>query len=173
MMTPGEVRGLTTFIRSIRGDEEWHTTTITTAIAKLQDEGYSTQDITEACTAIALDRNNKFPSMLSMKAPEMIRRKHEQKVKPRPTGPGKLGDQYKCDTCGKTEAQCQSDATNLNGADHGFIPVARRDLDRDQMHADGRIAAARDEALAKAPANLFKLPDDIASDPQIQEEQAS
>jgi hypothetical protein len=174
-MTVGEARGLATFLRSIRGDEEWQTPKILNALAKLQDEGYSTQDITEACTAIALDKSNKFATMLSIKAPEMIARKHEQKVKPRTSG-GKLPDQFKCDVCGKVESKCQSDATNLNGQDHAFDSVAARNIDRDQMHADGRIAAARANAISKATSGLFALPAEVANvhiptDPQ--EEAAS
>jgi hypothetical protein len=174
-MTPGEARGLATFLRSIR--EDWQTAPILAALDKLQSEKYSTQDITEVCTAIALDHSNQLPVMLSMKGGELILRKHQQKTKPRSTGQGKLPDQFKCDTCGKVESVCQSDATNLNGADHPFVPVTSRDNDRDQMHADGRIAAARKNALDRAMKGMWSLPADINKpshpEPQIQEEEAS
>jgi hypothetical protein len=176
-MTVGEARGLATFLRSIRGDEEWQTSKILNALAKLQDEGYTTQDITEACTAIALDRSNLYATMLSIKAPEMIAKKHAAKVNLRTGGPSRRGDDsFLCDVCGKSEGRCQSDATNLNGSDHAFVNVSRRDLDRDQMHADGRIAAARANAISKAASGLFALPADVTNpthpEPQ-QEEEAS
>jgi hypothetical protein len=172
-MTVGEMRGLATFLRSIR--EEWQTPPILAALEKLSAEKYSTQDITEACTAIALDHNMQLPVMLSMKGAEVIRRKHESKGKARSSS-AKLPDQYKCDWCGKVQSACQTAAGNLNGADHGFVSAAERNEDRDQMHTDGRIAAARANALSKAAGGLFALPADVTNpthpEPQ-QEEEAS
>jgi hypothetical protein len=171
-VTPGEVRGLATFLCSMR--EDWQPIPVRAALEKLQK--YSPVVVAEVCTAIALDHSNQYPVMLSMKGEEMIRRKHDQRGKARTGGGNKLPDQFKCDVCGKVQSACQSDATNLNGADHAFISAAQRNDDRDQMHADGRIAAARANAISKAAGGLFALPADVTNpthpEPQ-QEEEAS
>lgn len=168
MMTKGEMRGLATYLRSIR--EEWQTPPILAAIEKLAADNYSTQDITEVCVQIALDHTCQLPVMLSMKGVELIRRKHEGKGKARSSN-AKLPDQFKCDWCGKVRSACQTAAGNVNGSDHEFVSAAERDSDRDEMHADGRIAAARATAISKAAGGLFALPRDIAeihipTDPQ-------
>jgi len=155
-MSPGELRGLATFLCSIRDD--WEAVQVRAALEKLQ--GYSLVDVAEVCTEIARNRSNQFPVMLGMKGAEMIRAKHGGKNKPRTN---QIPDKYKCDICTLVRSKCQSAANNLNGADHAFVSAAERNEDRDEMHADGRIAAARAEAISKATGGLFALPRDVAN----------
>jgi hypothetical protein len=169
-ITPGELRGLATFLVSIRDD--WETVQVRSNLEKLQ--GYSLVEVAEVCTEIARNRSNQYPVMLSRKGEEMLRDKRQKVTRSRASS--KVPDQYKCDTCGKVRSNCLSAASNLNGADHGFISAATRNEDRDQMHTDGRIAAARANALSKAAGGLFALPADVTNpthpEPQ-QEEEAS
>jgi hypothetical protein len=155
-MSPGELRGLATFLCSIRDD--WQPVQVRAALEKLQ--GCSLVDVAEVCTEIARNRANQYPVMLSMKGAEMIRAKHGGKNKPRSN---QIPDQYKCDICTLVRSKCQSAATNLNGRDHAFVSAAERNEDRDEMHADGRIAAARADAISKAAGGLFALPRDVAN----------
>ncbi|MFC5268434.1 hypothetical protein ACFPJ1_40545 [Kribbella qitaiheensis] len=158
-MSPGELRGLATFLISIRDD--WQPVPVRAALEKLQ--GCSLVDVAEACTEIARNRSNQYPVMLAMKGAEMIRAKHQQGGKR--YGGGNVPDEYKCDICGKARSICQSVPTNRGGRDHAFISAAQGDDDRDQMHADGRIAEARAEAraeaLERATAGMFALPRDV------------
>jgi hypothetical protein len=172
-MTPGEIKGLATFICSMR--EDWQPIPVRAALEKL--EKYSPVDVAEVCTVIALDASNQYPVMLSMKGVEMIRAKHEGKGKPRSTG-NKLPDQFKCDVCGKVRSICQSAANNLNGSDHAFVSAAERNQDRDEMHADGRIseavAVARAKALDRATrGGMFALPADVTQPQHPEPEQES
>lgn len=174
-ISPGELRGLATFLVSIRDD--WQAVPVRAALEKLQ--GYSLVDVAEVCTEIARNRSNQYPVMLSMKGTEMLRAKHQQGSKSRGGG-SKVADQFKCDVCGKVRSGCLTAANNRNGADHTFVSAAERNADRDQMHADGRMEAAkadaRAEALDRATKGMFALPRDVArvhipKDPQ--EEAAS
>jgi hypothetical protein len=174
-ITPGELRGLATFLVSIRDD--WQPVPVRAALEKLQ--GYSLPDVAEVCTEIARNRSNQYPVMLAMKGVEMLRDKHQKGGRSRASG--KVSDQFKCDVCGKVRSNCLTAASNLNGSDHAFVSAAERNEDREQMHADGRIeaakAAARADALDRASKGMFALPRDVANvhiptDPQ-QEEAAS
>ena len=173
-ISPGELRGLATFLVSIRDD--WQPVPVRAALEKLQ--GCSLVDVAEVCTEIARNRSNQFPVMLAVKGAEMIRAKHQQGGKPR-GGNSKVPDQYKCDVCGKVRSNCLTAASNLNGADHDFISAAEGNANRDQMHADGRIEAAKEaaraNALNRAVKGMFALPADVThpQHPEPEQEQAS
>jgi hypothetical protein len=156
-MSPGELRGLATFLCSIR--EDWENVQVRAALEKLQ--GYSLVDVAEVCTEIARNRSNHYPVMLSTKGVETLRNKHLKGVRSRASG--RVPDHFKCDVCGKVRSNCLNAASNLNGADHAFISAAEGDANRDEMHADGRIANARAEAISKAAGGLFALPRDVAA----------
>lgn len=159
-ISPGELRGLATFLVSIRDD--WQAVPVRAALEKLQ--GYSLVDVAEVCTEIARNRSNQYPVMLSMKGVEMLRAKHQQGSKSR-GGNGQVADQFKCDVCGKVRSNCLTAASNRNGADHPFVSAAERNDDRDQMHADGRLEAAKEaaraSALNRAVKGMFALPADV------------
>ena len=88
-ISPGELRGLATFLCSIRDD--WEAVQVRGALEKLQ--GCSLVDVAEVCTEIARNRSNQYPVMLAMKGAEMIRAKHSGKGKAR--GNQRLPDHYK------------------------------------------------------------------------------
>jgi len=160
-MSPGELRGLATFLVSIRDD--WQPVPVRAALEKLQ--GYSLVDIVAVCTEIAGNRSNQYPAMLAIKGVEQIRAKHAGKSKARSNQ--KMPDQYTCDECGKVRSLCMSAARGADEAGHTFISAAERNADRDQMHADGRIevakATARADALDRATKGMFALPRDVAN----------
>jgi hypothetical protein len=172
-MSPGELRGLATFLVSIRDD--WQPVPVRAALEKLQ--GYSLVDVAEVCTEIARNRSNQYPKMLELKGAEMIRAKHGRKSKARSNQ--KLPDQYTCDECGKVRSACMTAARSADGtAGHTFISAAERNADRDRMHADGRIteavAAARAVALDKATrGGMFAMPADIDQPTHPEPEQES
>lgn len=159
-ISPGELRGLATFLVSIRDD--WQVAQVRGALEKLQ--GYSLVDVAEVCTEIARNRSNLYPVMLATKGEEKIRAKG-QATKARRVNT-KLPDQYKCDECGKVRSLCMSAARSADGAGHAFISAAERNADRDEKHADGRmadaVAGARATALEKATKGMFALPRDVA-----------
>lgn len=160
-MSPGELRGLATFLVSIRDD--WQPVPVRAALEKLQ--GYSLVDVAEVCTEIARNRSNQYPVMLSVKGVEQIRAKHAGKRKARSNQ--KLPDQYTCDECGKVRSLCMSAARGADDAGHTFISAAERNADRDEKHADGRmadaVAEARAAALDRAAKGMFALPSDVAN----------
>lgn len=159
-ISPGELRGLATFLVSIRDD--WQPVPVRAALEKLQ--GYSLVDVAEVCTEIARNRSNQYPKMLEIKGVEQIRAKHGSRSKARSNQ--NLPDQYKCDECGKVRSLCMSAARSADGAGHTFISAAERNADRDEKHADGRmadaVAEARATALERATDGMFALPRDVA-----------
>lgn len=170
-ISPGELRGLATFLCSIRDD--WQPVPVRASIEKLQ--GYSLVDVAAACTEIARNRSNQYPKMLELKGEEMLRAKKDGKDRPRSQ---QLPDKYKCDVCGKVRSICQSAATNVGGRDHEFVSAAERNEDRDEMHVDGRrdqaIAAVRAKALDRASRQLgamFALPADVTANTHPEPEQ--
>lgn len=171
-ISPGELRGLATFLCSIRDD--WQPVPVRAALEKLQ--GYSLVDVAEVCTEIARNRSNQFPKMLEIKGAEQIRAKHSGKSKSH--GSQKLPDQYKCDECGKVRSLCMSAARGPDGSGHTFISAAERNADRDEKYADGRLEAAKAAARAKAldratRGGMFALPADVTHPQHPEPEQES
>lgn len=171
-ISPGELRGLATFLVSIRDD--WQAVPVRAALEKLQ--GYSLVDVAEVCTEIARNRSNQYPTMLAIKGVEQIRAKHRGKSKARSNQ--KLPDQYTCDECGKVRSLCMSAARGPDGTGHTFTSAAERNADRDEKHADGRmeaaVAAARAIALDKATrGGMFALPADVTTPQHPEPEQES
>lgn len=159
-ISPGELRGLATFLCSIRDD--WQAVPVRAALEKLQ--GHSLVDVAEVSTEIARNRSNQYPVMLSLKGEEMIRAKQGSKAR---SSSQRIPDKYKCDVCTLVRSKCQSVASNLNGRDHAFVSAAERDEDREEMHADGRmadaVAEARATTLERATKGMFALPRDVAN----------
>jgi hypothetical protein len=122
---------------------------------------------------IAENRNNHAPVTLTMKAKDLIAELYAKTSVNRTPGPGKTDKGSLCDICTKPESDCQSAATNLNGSDHAFVNMARAEFNRNQQHADGRIAAARANALDRVAKSgrLFRGMADI--DQPIEPEQES
>jgi hypothetical protein len=158
VMTIPIIKGLTVLIRSIR--EDWDARAVEQAITTLADDGYSPADISAACVEIASDHRNRAPVTLSIKAPELIEKRHVQTARPK-AGLKSRDDSYLCDVCGLNEAACQATAGNLNGRDHPFITARAAQTARDQQRADGRLATARTTAVRKAAGGMFQLPKDV------------
>lgn len=163
MMTVGEINGLGVYLRSIR--EEWDTAAIRTAINKLVSDGFDQADIAEAAVAIARDRSNRAAVTISIKAPELIARKHAKNVVPRTPGPTRRDDDFLCDVCGLTEDRCLAHAANVGGRDHAFVTVSTAQAQRDAQRVDGRLARARADAIQQVSRDLFKLPADVTGPP--------
>jgi hypothetical protein len=169
------IKAAAVVVRTIR--EDWNPRTIESQLTEMADN-WPHADVLYAAVMIASDMSNQFPATLSMKAGKVLERLHTKTATIR-TKTGGGGDKsYLCDVCTKPERDCQTAATNMNGSDHAFVNVARRNLDRDQMHADGRIeaakATARADALDRATKGMFALPSDvknvhIPTDPQQEE----
>lgn len=172
-MDLGNIKAAVAVVRTIR--EDWPLRSVEGQVTELADN-YPHPDVLYVCVAIAENRNNQYAATLTLKAPMILEQLHTKTATVR-TRTGGGGDKsYLCDVCTKPERACQTAANNMNGSDHAFVNVSRRNLDRDQMHADGRIAAARAGAIAKATSGLFALPADVTNpahpEPQ-QEEEAS
>jgi hypothetical protein len=173
-MNLGNIKAAVALVRTIR--EDWPLRSVEGQVTELADS-YPHPDVVYVCVAIAENRNNLHAATLTLKAPRILEELHTRTATVRTRTGGNGGDKsYLCDVCSKPQRDCQTDATNLNGEDHAFISAATRNEDRDQMHTDGRIAAARANALSKAAGGLFALPADVTSpthpEPQ-QEEEAS
>lgn len=155
------IKAAAVVVRTIR--DEWNPRTIEAQLTEMADN-WPHADVLYAAVIIASDMSNQFPATLSMKAGKVLEKLHTKtatiRTKTGGTGDGKG---YLCDVCTKPERDCQTAATNMNGCDHAFVNVARRNLDRDQMHADGRIAAARAVLIGEAAKSMFKMPADVAN----------
>ena len=71
-----------------------------------------------------------------------------------------------------------SAARSADGSGHTFISAAQRNDERDEMHADGRLEAAKAAARAKAldratRGDLFAMPADVTQQAHPEPEQES
>lgn len=144
MMGIGDIKAAVTVVRTIR--EDWPQRAVEGQVTELADN-YPHPDVLYACVAIAEDRNNQFAATLSMKAPQVLERLHTKTatVRTRTGSHGRKG--FLCDICNKTQAECQTSVSNINGSDHAFISAAAGQAERERQTA--QQSPERLEAIAE------------------------
>lgn len=170
-MTIGNIKVAAMQIRTIR--EDWDLRSVTDQVNTLAAE-YNHRDVVYACIAIAEDMNNRSPVTLSIKAADVITKLHEKTRTPRTYSAGRRDDGFLCDVCNKTEAQCQSAATNLDGIDHAFKSIRYAEQERERERAANSPVRAEAKAeFARHKTDLFALPADVTHPQHPEPEQES
>lgn len=131
-MTIGNIKAAAMQIRTIR--EDWDLRQVTDQVNTLAAD-YTHRDVVYACITVAEDMNNRSPVTLSIKAADIIAKLHEKTRSPRTFSAGRRDDAFLCDVCNKTEAQCMSAATNLDGVDHMFKSIRYAEQERERERA--------------------------------------
>ena len=169
MMTIGNIKAAAMQIRTIR--EDWDLRTVTDQINTLASE-HNHRDVVYACITIAEDMNNRSPVTLSIKAADVIAKLHEKTRIPRTFSAGRRDEGFLCDVCTKTEAQCQSAATNLDGIDHAFKSIRKAEAEREQQRAANNPERVEAKAeVARHKTDLFALPADVLEQTHPEPEQ--
>lgn len=158
-MTIGNIKAAAMLIRTIR--EDWDLRGVTDQVNTLAAE-YNHRDVVYACITVAEDMNNRSPVTLSIKAADIITKLHEKTRSPRTFSAGRRDDGFLCDVCNKTEAQCQSAATNLDGIDHAFKSIRYAEQERERERAvNSPVRAEAKAEFARHKTDLFAMPADI------------
>lgn len=132
MMTIGNIKVAAMQVRTIR--EDWDLRAVSDQINTLASE-YNHRDVVYACITVAEDMNNRSPVTLSIKAADIITKLHEKTRTPRTYSAGRRDEGFLCDVCNKTQAQCLSAATNLDGIDHAFKSIRYAEQERERQRA--------------------------------------
>lgn len=170
-MTIGNIKAAAQQIRTIR--EDWDQRAVTDQVNTLAAE-YNHRDVVYACITIAEDLNNRAPVTLSIKAADVIAKLHEKTKMPRTFSAGRRDDAFLCDTCSKTESNCMSAATNLDGSDHLFKSIRQAEAEREKqrtVNSPERMEAKAEFARHKG--DLFAMPADTDQPQHPEPEQES
>jgi len=158
-MTIGNIKAAAAVVRTIR--EDWDQRAVTDQVNTLAAE-YTHRDVVYACITIAEDMNNRSPITLSIKAADVIAKLHEKTRTPRTYSAGRRDDAFLCDVCNKTEANCMTAATNLDGSDHLFKSIRQAEVERERERATNSPERVEAKAeFARHKTGLFAMPADI------------
>lgn len=170
-MTIGNIKAAAMQIRTIR--EDWDLRQVTDQVNTLAAD-YTHRDVVYACVTVAEDLNNRSPVTLSIKAADIITKLHEKTRTPRTFSAGRRDDAFLCDTCSKTEANCMSAATNLDGSDHLFKSIRQAEAEREKQRAANSPTRVEAKAeVARHRGDLFAMPADIDQHDHPEPEQES
>lgn len=169
-MTIGNIKAAAAVVRTIR--EDWDQRAVTDQVNTLAAE-YTHRDVVYACITIAEDMNNRSPITLSIKAADVIAKLHEKTRAPRTYSAGRRDDAYLCDVCNKTEANCMTAATNLDGTDHLFKSIRQAEVERERERAANSPERVEAKAeFARHKTGLFAMPADIDQPTEPEQESA-
>lgn len=152
-MDLGNIKAAVSVVRTIR--EDWPIRAVEGQVTELADN-YPHPDVLYVCVAVAEDKNNQFASTLTMRAPTILDRLHSKTatVRTRNGSSGRRDDSYLCDVCTKPERDCQTAATNLNGADHPFKTIAAAEIERERQRYVRQFPQSRDLGIGVLPADV-------------------
>lgn len=170
-MTLPHIRAACIVIQTIR--EDWDRRAVEGQVTELADN-YDHPDVLYACVAIARDLNNRAPTMLTIKAGDIIGRLHAKTATVRTHSAGRRDEQFLCDVCNKPQGTCESVPTNLDGRDHSFVSIRRAEVLREQERAaNSPIRAEAKAEFARHKTDLFALPADVTEPQHPEPEQES
>ncbi|HEY3559633.1 MAG TPA: hypothetical protein VGL05_19325 [Kribbella sp.] len=158
-MTLPHVRAACIVVQTLR--EDWDRRAVEGQVTELADT-YDHPDVLYACVVVARDLNNRAPTMLTVKASDIISRLHSKTATVRTATPGRRDEQFLCDVCNKPQGTCESVPTNLDGRDHSFVSIRRAEAERERERAaNNPIRVEAKAEVARHKTDLFAMPADI------------